>query len=45
MNKHHAVMTEACEDDALKERVAEVLQRGYIIEDRVLRPAMVKVYK
>ncbi|SDY31078.1 nucleotide exchange factor GrpE [Tindallia californiensis] len=45
MNKHHAVMTEPCEDDALKETVAQVLQQGYTIEERVLRPAMVKVYK
>jgi len=45
MNKHHAVMTEPCEEDEIKETVAQVLQRGYTIEDRVLRPAMVKVYK
>ncbi|RQD69795.1 MAG: nucleotide exchange factor GrpE [Tindallia sp. MSAO_Bac2] len=45
MNKHHAVMTEPCEQDELKETVAQVLQRGYTIEERVLRPAMVKVYK
>ncbi len=45
MNKHHAVMTEPCDEDELKETVAQVLQRGYTIEERVLRPAMVKVYK
>lgn len=41
-NIHHAVLTE--ESDAVTEpQVAEVLQRGFWIEDRLLRPAMVKV--
>jgi molecular chaperone GrpE len=39
---HQAVLTE--ESDAVTEpRVAEVFQRGFWIEDRLLRPAMVKV--
>lgn len=45
MNKHHAVMTEPCDEDEVKETVAQELQRGYTIDERVLRPAMVKVYK
>ena len=41
-NVHQAVLTE--ESDAVTEpHVAEVLQRGFWIEDRLLRPAMVKV--
>ena len=39
---HQAVLTE--ESDTVKEpEVAEVLQRGFWIQDRLLRPAMVKV--
>jgi len=39
---HQAVMTE--ESDEVKEpEVAEELQRGYLIHDRLLRPSMVKV--
>jgi molecular chaperone GrpE len=39
---HQAVLTE--ESDAVEEpEVAEVLQRGFWIQDRLLRPAMVKV--
>lgn len=41
-NIHQAVLTE--ESDAVTEpQVAEVLQRGFWLEDRLLRPAMVKV--
>jgi len=39
---HHAVLTEETEAVAEPE-VAEVLQRGYLLHDRLLRPAMVKV--
>lgn len=39
---HQAVLTE--ESDAVQEpEVAEVLQRGFWLQDRLLRPAMVKV--
>lgn len=39
---HQAVLTE--ESDAVEEpEVAEVLQRGFWLQDRLLRPAMVKV--
>ncbi len=43
-NKHQAVMVdtvEGLEDD----EIIEVLQKGYCVEQRVLRPAMVKVNK
>jgi molecular chaperone GrpE len=41
-NLHHAVMTEpATKKNAGK--VTEVLQKGYRLKDRVIRPAMVKV--
>jgi molecular chaperone GrpE len=41
-NIHHAVLTE--ESETISEpQVAEVLQRGFWLEDRLLRPAMVKV--
>ncbi len=41
-NFHHAVMTEKSEkyEEGI---VTEVLQKGYLINDKVLRPAMVKV--
>ncbi|WP_404453519.1 nucleotide exchange factor GrpE [Oceanobacillus kapialis] len=43
-NLHHAVMQ--VEDDELEANtVVEELQKGYILKDRVIRPAMVKVNK
>lgn len=39
---HQAVMTEKVEDIE-KDIVIEVLRKGYILKDKVLRPAMVKV--
>ncbi|WP_071026730.1 nucleotide exchange factor GrpE [Peptoniphilus raoultii] len=41
-NFHHAVMTEKS-DEYEEGIVTEVLQKGYLINDKVLRPAMVKV--
>ena len=38
---HQAVMTEKC--DMEPGMVIEVLRKGYILKDKVLRPAMVKV--
>ena len=38
---HQAVMTEA--SDKEKDIVLEVLQKGYLYKDKVIRPAMVKV--
>lgn len=39
---HQAVMTEKIEDQE-SEIVVDVLRKGYILKDKVLRPAMVKV--
>ncbi|MFV0289214.1 MAG: nucleotide exchange factor GrpE [Mycoplasmatales bacterium] len=43
-NKHQAIMVE---EDAKKENdeILEVLQKGYSVEEKVIRPAMVKVNK
>lgn len=43
MNFHHAVAQE--ETDGEPNYVIDVLQKGYKINERVLRPAMVKVSK
>lgn len=41
---HHAILME--ESDEYEEgKVTEVLQKGYILRDKVIRPAMVKVAK
>ncbi len=40
--KHHAVMTEAVEG-CDSEIVVDVLQEGYTLNDKVIRPSMVKV--
>ncbi|WP_080874659.1 nucleotide exchange factor GrpE [Oceanobacillus timonensis] len=43
-NIHHAVMQ--VEDDSVEtNKVVEELQKGYLLKDRVIRPAMVKVNK
>lgn len=43
-NLHHAVMQ--IEDDSIESnKVVEELQKGYLLKDRVIRPAMVKVNK
>lgn len=42
-NIHHAMITE--EAEGINEpRIAEVLQKGYYLNNRLLRPAMVKVF-
>ncbi|HLR16185.1 MAG TPA: nucleotide exchange factor GrpE [Bacillota bacterium] len=43
-NLHHAVM-QVEEEGKDKDEVVEELQKGYILNDRVIRPAMVKVNK
>lgn len=43
-NKHQAVMVEN-HDDLEDDQIIEVLQKGYCVEEKVLRPAMVKVNK
>ncbi|WP_338217069.1 nucleotide exchange factor GrpE [Lacticaseibacillus salsurivasis] len=40
---HQAVQTVPADDDHPKDTVVQVLQRGYMLKDRVLRPAMVVV--
>ncbi|WP_301049037.1 nucleotide exchange factor GrpE [Lactobacillus intestinalis] len=40
---HQAVQTVAVENDDQKDRVVQVLQKGYQYKDRTLRPAMVVV--
>lgn len=43
-NLHAAVMQEPAETDAQRDTVAQVLQKGYLYGDRVLRYSTVKVY-
>ena|SRR5690625_1378580 len=43
-NLHHAVM-QTDDEDADSNMIVEELQKGYMLKDRVLRPAMVKVNK
>lgn len=43
-NKHHAVLMEEVEDSE-EGKVLAVLQTGYTMKDKVIRPAMVKVSK
>ncbi|KRN95195.1 molecular chaperone GrpE (heat shock protein) [Pediococcus stilesii] len=42
-NMHQAVQTVPADDDHPADTVVQVLQKGYILKDRVLRPAMVVV--
>lgn len=42
-NLHQAVQTVPADDDHLAETIVNVLQKGYQLHDRVLRPAMVIV--
>ena len=41
---HQAVMTDSVQDKPL-EVITEVFQKGYMLKDKVIRPAMVKVNK
>ena len=43
--EHEAVQTKVAEDDQQHNTVCQVLQHGFTIEDRVLRPAKVEVAK
>ncbi len=43
-NLHHAVMQEECEESE-SNMVTEVFQKGYTLNDKVIRPSMVKVSK
>jgi molecular chaperone GrpE len=42
-SRHDAVLTEEVSDAAQDDRVLAELQRGYLLNDKVLRPTMVKV--
>lgn len=44
-NFHNAVMTEAAGEGKEAETVTQVLQKGYILNSKVIRPAMVAVAK
>lgn len=43
-NKHQAIMVEENEDFA-NDEIIDVLQKGYSVEEKIIRPAMVKVNK
>ena len=43
-NFHNAVMTEDS-DEYESGKVTEVLQKGYVLNNKVIRPSMVKVAK
>ena len=43
-NLHHAVFAEE-KEGVEPDRILEVLQKGYCLHERVIRPAMVKVSK
>lgn len=40
---HHAVLKEPAAEDVAEDTIIAVLQKGYMYQERVLRPAMVKV--
>ena len=42
---HHSIDTVATDKKELDHTVAQVIQKGYKLEDRILRPAQVKVYE
>ena len=42
--KHQAIQS-VDSDDVESDQIAQVLQKGYMLQDRVLRPAMVAVAK
>ncbi len=41
--KHHAVETVAVADKAQEHKIVEVLQKGYILNGKIIRPASVKI--
>ncbi|MBP9819072.1 MAG: nucleotide exchange factor GrpE, partial [Candidatus Pacebacteria bacterium] len=44
-NLHQSVSMVTTEDKSQDHTVAEVLQKGYMLAGRVIRPAMVQVYE
>jgi molecular chaperone GrpE len=43
-NHHQAIQSVPADDDHPADTIAQVLQKGYLLKDRVIRPAMVAVY-
>jgi len=43
--RHHSIDTIKTDDESLKGKVAEVLQKGYSLHGKEIRPATVKVYE
>lgn len=43
-NFHQAIQSVAADDDHAADTIAQVLQKGYVLDDRVIRPAMVAVF-
>lgn len=43
-NFHQAIQSVPSDDDHPADTIATVLQKGYVLDDRVIRPAMVAVY-
>jgi len=44
-NLHHSIATVPTDDKSNDHKVAEVLQRGYSMSGRIIRPALVKVWE
>ena len=44
-NFHMAIQTMPADDEHPADTIAQVFQKGYKLHDRILRPAMVVVYK
>ncbi|MCW0953060.1 nucleotide exchange factor GrpE [Weissella ceti] len=43
-NQHQAIQSVPADDDHPADTIAQVMQKGYVLKDRVIRPAMVAVY-
>lgn len=44
-NLHHSIATVATEDKSNDHKISEVLQKGYRMSGKVIRPALVKVFE
>lgn len=43
-NFHQAIQSVPADEDHAADTIAQVMQKGYVLDDRVIRPAMVAVY-
>ncbi len=43
-NVHQAIQSQPADDEHPADTIAQVFQKGYVLHDRVIRPAMVVVY-